>query len=43
MKPKQLAILNLLALVALYVTPIPYNKEIGAVLILIVSILLLLK
>jgi len=43
MKPKYLALLNLLALTLLFLNFIPYNKEISAVFMLVVSMFLLLK
>lgn len=43
MKPKYLAIINLAALALLFTDFIPYNREISAVLIIIVSMLLLFK
>jgi hypothetical protein len=43
MNNKTLAVMNLLALVLMYVGFIPYNSQIAQLLILIVAILLLMK
>ncbi len=43
MNNKTLAVLNLLALVLMYLGFIPYNGEIAQVLVLVVAILLLMK
>ncbi|MEM3154876.1 MAG: hypothetical protein QW165_04920 [Candidatus Woesearchaeota archaeon] len=43
MNNKTLAVLNLLALVLMYVGFIPYNNQIAQLLVLIVAILLLIK
>lgn len=43
MNNKTLAIMNLLALVLMYVTFIPYNGQIAQLLVLIVAILLLMR
>lgn len=43
MDSKTLAVLNLLALVALYVTFIPFHSQIAQGLILVVAVLLLLR
>lgn len=42
MDSKTLAVLNLIALVAMYMTFIPYNSQIAQALILIVAVLLLM-
>jgi len=43
MNTKTLAIMNLLALVLMYIGFIPYNSQIAQLLILIVAIMLLIK
>jgi len=43
MNTKTLAVVNLLALVLLYLSFIPYNDQIAQVLILVVAILLLIR
>ena len=43
MNTKTLAIVNLLALVLLYLSFIPYNNQIAQVIILVVAILLLMR
>jgi hypothetical protein len=43
MNNKTLAVLNLLALVLMYVGVIPYNGQIAQLLVLIVAIMLLMK